>query len=353
MNILFTCAGRRNYLLADFKAAIDGGGMIMAADSSPHAPAMSEADKSFLLPRVDSADYLNQLISLCHREDVGLLFSLNDHELPLLSENRHHFQAIGTFVVVSPPEVVEMAFDKMATASFSESIGLSYTKTYEILDDVLTDLKRGEVQYPLLVKPRWGTASICIEEVIDERELILAWELGRHKVKRAGLRASTNSAEGLIIQEKAQGEEYGLDIVNDLHGKYQATFVKRKISMRAGETDKAITEHIPELMLLGKRVGEALQHIGNIDCDVFWTGKEASIIDINPRFGGGYPFSAAAGARVPEAILAWSQGKEPPVGWDNINYGVASSKCDKIVTCSSEMIQGRNVNFNFSVFSDL
>lgn len=343
MNVLFSCAGRRNYLISYFKDALKGEGLVLAADSSPYAPAMSDADKCFILPRVDSVDYLEKLLDICREEKVKLLFSLNDHELPALSENRQHFAAVGTFVVVSSPEVVEMAFDKVATAAFSESLGLPYPRTYDSLGKVLASLQSGEAQYPLFVKPRWGTASLCIEEVSDERELMLAWEYGLHKLKRLGLRASTSGTGGLIIQEKIQGIEYGLDIVNDLHGNYQATFVKRKIAMRAGETDKAITEDIPELVQFGRRVGEMLQHVGNLDCDVFWNGKEACIIDINPRFGGGYPFSAVAGALVPEAILAWSRGEAPPVGWDNLKYGVASSKCDHLVTCSSKVIQNNQL----------
>jgi carbamoyl-phosphate synthase large subunit len=46
MNILFTCAGRRNYLLKYFHEALNGRGKIYAADMSSSAPALHEADES-------------------------------------------------------------------------------------------------------------------------------------------------------------------------------------------------------------------------------------------------------------------------------------------------------------------
>ena len=124
----------------------------------------------------------------------------------------------------------------------------------------------------------------------------------------------------VIIQEKALGEEYGLDVVNDLEGNYVTTFVKHKLVMRSGETDIAETKKINELEKLGKNIGEKLKHRGNLDMDVFWDKSNPIILELNARFGGGYPASHIAGANIPKAYIAWASKQEPMEEWFKIKY---------------------------------
>src|SRR5690606_36246022 len=173
-----------------------------------------------------------------------------------------HFQKLGIQVLVSSPEVIELAFDKLETAKFAGELGIRVPVTYISLSAAKAAVSAGILRFPLFVKPRWGTASSGIECVYDEVELELAWQMGNRKLARQGLRVEKQSGEGLLIQSALPGLEYGLDIVNDLHGRYQATFVKRKLVMRAGETDQAITETRSDLEEVGRRIGEALGHIG-------------------------------------------------------------------------------------------
>jgi carbamoyl-phosphate synthase large subunit len=61
--------------------------------------------------------------------------------------------------------------------------------------------------------------------------------------------------------------------------------------------------------------------------DVFWDGEKAYILEFNPRFGGGYPFSHIAGVNLPKAIVAWLQNK--PVDVDALltpKYGIEAMK---------------------------
>ena len=135
----------------------------------------------------------------------------------------------------------------------------------------------------------------------------------------------------VIIQEKLSGEEYGLDIVNDLQGSYQSTFVKRKLKMRGGETDRATTVFSTKLEQLGQNLGQELGHIGNLDCDVMMNDSGYAVLEMNPRFGGGYPFSHYAGANLPAALIAWSNREKINREWLNIKHNIASSKCDRLV----------------------
>lgn len=339
MNLLFTSAGRRNYLLSYFRDALGGNGRILAADCCEYAACLQEADEAFVVPRVTEPGYIDYLLSRCIEHDIGMVVSLNDHELPILAEQRARFEDAGIRLLVSDPQVISLAADKLATVHFARRLGIDTPVTYSTLEAAMTGLDHGEAAFPLFIKPRWGTASLGIECVGDREELRLAWQLGLRRLPALGLSGGGGVQDQLLIQSRLTGHEYGLDIINDLDGKYRATFVKRKLAMRAGETDRAITELRPDLIELGRRIGCSLGHVGNLDCDVFADGDRLFLLEINPRFGGGYPFSASAGADVPGALLAWAAGRTAPSGWANIRDGVASSKCDRLVSVTEGRVR--------------
>lgn len=330
---MLTCAGRRNYLVRYFQDALAGKGRVYAADASPDAPAMQEADRAIVTPRVDEPAYIDFLLHLCRSNDIGMVVSLNDLELPVLAAAKARFADIGVVAVVSSPEVVDIAFDKWRTALFLESCGLHACQTHLTLADARRAIQEGRLAFPLVVKPRWGSASISVEVVRDRDELELAFRLTCQRVAQSFL-AGASAADPtrcVMIQECLAGDEYGLDVVNDLQGNTVAVFAKKKLAMRAGETDRAITVENIALQETGWTIGRHLRHVGNLDCDVFLTPAGPQVLELNPRFGGGYPFSHVAGANVPAAILAWAENRAPDPGWLKVRPGVRAAKCDRIV----------------------
>jgi carbamoyl-phosphate synthase large subunit len=333
INVLLTCAGRRNYLIDYFRKALSGRGEILAADAITSAPALQEADRAFKVPPVTHPEYIDVLLEICRGHRVRMLLSLNDLELPLLARQRERFLAVGTFPVVSSADVVDLCFDKWATREFLSRIGVSTPKTYLTFEEVKRAMEQGEIRLPLAIKPRWGTASIGIEYPESLEELEMAWRLSQLRLMRTILSgpSASDRERCLLAQERLSGSEFGLDVVNDLQGRYVGTFIRCKLSMRAGETDQAVTVFHPQLERLGRQIGEALGHIGNLDCDVFVDGGKCQVLEMNPRFGGGYPFSHSAGANLPAALLAWAEGKIPDPKWLTLKAGVASAKCDRLV----------------------
>src|SRR5580658_5119093 len=97
MNILLTCAGRRNYLVQYFKQALGKRGQVLACDSSTSAPALAEADQRFIVPPMDQDDYFDVLVSICRAQRVRLLLSVNDLELGGLARKASRFRDAGTF----------------------------------------------------------------------------------------------------------------------------------------------------------------------------------------------------------------------------------------------------------------
>src|SRR2546429_18181 len=162
-NALLTCAGRRNYLVKFFQEALRGRGQVFAADASGDAPALGQADKSFILPSINQPAYIDTLLNLCQQHRVLLLISLNDLELPILAKHSARFLEIGTIPVISSPEVIDTCFDKWGTFNFLRASDLEAPETYPSLAEAREALARDEISFPLVIKPRWGTASIGIE----------------------------------------------------------------------------------------------------------------------------------------------------------------------------------------------
>ena len=336
MNVLLTCAGRRAYLVQYFRTALEERGQVFAADATPSAAAMQVADGAFVVPTVHDPGYVDALLALCKQRRVGLLIPLNDLELPILAAARARFEALGVMVMVSATDLIDICFDKWRTVSFLAKSGVAVPRTYVSLESAQAALVRECCSYPVVLKPRWGSASIGIEFVEDEEALELSYRLLAKRLRRTILSeaSSQDYARSILIQECLEGEEYGLDVVNDLKGNYATTFVKRKLAMRAGETDRAVTVQDDSLRALGEHLGRSLGHVGNLDCDVFVTDSGPYVLELNPRFGGGYPFSHAAGANVPAALIAWADGREPKPEWLCATPGIASAKCDRLVMIS-------------------
>lgn len=332
MNILFTCAGRRTYLLKYFKENMAPGDKVVATDMQLSAPALQVADVKLQVPAVYADDYIEKSLNICKEQEIDALISLNDLELPILAEQKARFQELGVKVIVSDPETIDIAFDKYKTTQWVKSVGLNAPKTYVRLDDAKTALARGEVSFPLFMKPRWGSGSICLETIEDAEELEVYYRILMKKIKKTVLATASIGDEYILIQEKLTGNEYGLDVMNDLNGGFVAVSVKQKLAMRAGETDKAITVDLPDVREMGATIGRNLKHIGNLDVDIMQRSNgDYCVLELNPRFGGGYPFSYEAGANMPKAILKWLKGEDVDASLLQPEYGRIFSKNDYLM----------------------
>lgn len=332
MNILFTCTGRRTYLLKYFKEQLGNDGLIIGADMQISSPALSVADVSVSVPPVYDEHYVDCLLDICQQYQVDALISLNDLELPILAGVKDFFEKIGVRIIVSSPEVIDICFDKYKTSEWVKSIGLNAPKTYSKLEDVKKALSVGDVSFPLFMKPRWGSGSIGLETIMDSEELEMYYYLLQKKIRRTILATASKGDEYIIIQENLTGKEYGLDVMNDLKGNCIAVSLKEKLAMRAGETDKAITVDLPDVREIGMIIGRNLKHIGNLDVDIMQRANgDYCVLELNPRFGGGFPFSYEAGVNLPKAIIEWIKGNEIDASLLQPRCGEIYAKCDYLV----------------------
>lgn len=281
INILILSAGTRNKIVQYFKKTLGENGKVIATDMSTIAPAIYEADKYYIVPRITEPGYIDIILDICKKENISGVLSLIDPELSLLAENEDKFKNIGTTVIGSSYELCERALDKMQMFQWLRSHGYNCAKSYVDKNEFFADVKTGKANYPAFVKPVRGSASIAISKVFDNETVDLLFD----------------HSDNLMIQEYLDGQEIGADCYIDLlSGELVSVFTKKKIVMRAGETDKSVSFKDEKLFELIKKFVNESGWRGQIDIDVFEINGEYHISEVNPRFGGGYPHAYECGA---------------------------------------------------------
>ena len=307
VNVLLTSVGRRGYLVNYFKEALSGIGKVYVSNSSDISPAFNYADASVVTPIIYDEGYIEFLLDYCFKNGIKAIISLFDIDLPVLSRNKEKFEEFGIKIIVSDIETVMICNDKYKTYNFLKNNNFNVKKTYLSKSEALKDIARGIINYPLIIKPRWGMGSISVLQVDNEEELNILYNKTLKNIKDTYLKYEANEdiENSILIQEKIKGQEYGIDIINDLEGNYVNTIVKKKLAMRSGETDCAVVVENEEIEKLGAQISKLLRHVANLDVDLFIEDGKIYVLEMNARFGGGYPFSHKAGVDLPKAIINW------------------------------------------------
>jgi len=288
MNFLILAAGTRNKIVQYFKKTLDGIGTVVATDANNLGPAIYDADKYYIVPPITEPGYIDKILDICKIEQIRGVLSLIDPELSLLAANEEKFKAIGVTIIGSSYDLCEMALDKMQMYEWLKIHGYNCARSWMDKEEFYKAVDAGEVSYPVFVKPYRGSASISISKVYDKGtvDLLFAHE------------------DDLMIQEFLDGQEIGADVYIDLlSGEVVSIFTKKKIKMRAGETDKAVSFKDPELFVLIEKFVNEAGYRGQIDIDIFEINGTYYISEVNPRFGGGYPHAYESGCDHMKLIL--------------------------------------------------
>lgn len=303
-NILLTSAGRRVELAQAFKAEIAARGLsslLVSTDLNPALSAVSEfVDVAAKSPRVTDPGYVDFLLDLCNAQSIGLVVPTIDTELLLLALHREAFAAQGIEIVISDESLVSACRDKRVTARLFAQLGIESPEIYS-RDD------RAALRFPCFVKPYDGSRSIGARVVADSTSLDDAL-LANPKMMFMALVAATHT-------------EFTVDAYFDRIGQLACLVPRQRIEVRDGEISKGATRRhavydylLPKLKALkGARGCLTLQLFANLQ-----TGQFAAI-EINPRFGGGFPLSYSAGANYPGWLIdEYLLGKLVPFfdGWE-------------------------------------
>jgi len=287
VNILITSAGRRGALIKCFKDTIKKmercSGKVISVDASPLAAALYLSDKHYIISKISDPNYINILLNICRKEDIKLIIATIDIELLILSQNKEIFEKKGIRIAISDTKVIEICSNKLKTFQFFKENNIPTVETFSYCQ---VD-KIEKLNYPLFIKPCSGSASINTYKINNRKELDFF----------------INYIDNPVIQEYAEGKEFTMDILADFNGNVINVVPRERIEVRAGEINKGRTVKDEKIIENTKNIIEKLRAIGPITIQCFVKNNEIKFTEINPRFGGGYPLSFAAGANYPELLI--------------------------------------------------
>ncbi len=322
IDILFTSAGRRVELLRSFKDAYKKLGLegsIIVTDIDPLAPALKVADRSYLVPRSNSGNFIKKLIKIVKNEHADLIFPLIDPDIPILAANRNTLEFSGACVVVISKEMAKITADKWLTYQFFRSLDIPTPSTW--LD---SEERKSNLDYPVFIKPRFGSAGKKTFKVCNEKELSFFLDY----------------VPNPIIQEYLAGPEITNDVICDFEGNILAVVSRKRIEVRWGEVAKGITIYDSSIIDNCVRVAKKLKAIGPITIQCILKDGVPHFTEINARFGGGVPLGIAAGVDSPCWLLAKPAGIEakiPPLG--SYKVGLTLTRFDDSFFLSEEDIK--------------
>ena len=285
-NILITSAGRRVSLIRFFRdelKKIFPEAKVLASDANPeYSSACMVADDYFKVSRVTSPDYIQELLHLALENNVGLIIPTIDTELLVLSQNIELFRMNNISIVISDHEMVKIFRDKRLTHQFFESHGLTCAKEYEKTNYTL----------PMYLKPVDGSRSVD-NFIIKEQSQLTDYHFSNDKLMF------------LEYLDHKKHTEYTIDLYYDRNSDLKCLIPRKRIEVRDGEVNKAVTKKMKFIYNLWKKLSYVPGFRGCITLQVFINNESEALygIEINPRFGGGYPLSYLAGGNFPKWII--------------------------------------------------
>jgi len=284
--VVLTGVGKRY----DIVSAFAQHAFTIAVDPSPLAPARYAADVALAPPRIDDPGYVPFLRAVVDRYDARAVVPLTDLDIEVLA-------GAGRPAFVPDVDVARATYDKYEAHELLLRHGLPSPPTC---------LPEEEPEaYPVMVKPRRGSGARSIHPAADREQ------------KDFFVRYVD---EPVMVQRLMGGLEFSIDLLCDLDGRCLNAIPRTMIESRGGESIKGTVIADPELVELGRAVGEALPVRGPCTVQAFRDPEIGlGITDVNTRFGGAFPapmYAARPGCTYPELIVRMAAGEriEPHVG---------------------------------------
>ena len=293
MNLLFSCIGKRGYIASYFRPHLTSGDRLVGTSNTKWTPGFCACDAAYIMPNLDSAEYHEAVLNLCDQESINGILTFLDPDIVRLAEIKPQLLDQGTIPIIPDLETAQVCFDKYETFKFLKANGFQTPESFVHIEEARQSVEKGDLTFPLIVKPRSGFGSRATFVARNDAELEVFF----------------NYEPGMLIQEFIDGDAFDFDILGDLNGQPVSVVLWRKLRSTQGETEHVITCKDSTLLELGVRLGECLKHIGPMDVDLFVNDRGVFVLEMNPRFGGGYPVSQLAGADFPGLILKMLNGE--------------------------------------------
>ncbi|AQQ72065.1 Alpha-aminoadipate--LysW ligase LysX [Limihaloglobus sulfuriphilus] len=299
---MFTCVGRRVGLINLFRESALRLGIelgVYGCDAEKLSPALYACDEHQVVNSVLDETYIETLLDMIKKWDIGLIIPTIDTELPVLAEHKQRILDCGCEVLVSEPRVIKACYDKLNTYKYLSAHNVGTPMTC-LPGEALASK---DFEYPCILKPAHGSASRGIHKAYSRKDI--EFFSNRHR--------------DVIVQEYVQGKEFTCDVFVDRGGEVRCCVPRQRIETRGGEVSKS------QIVKRQDLIDEAVKAVKSLGCsfgmitvqELLADNGDIMIFDINPRFGGGVPLAIHAGADFPGWIMQ-SLGGE--LDHDKINF---------------------------------
>lgn len=316
-NILCCNVGRRGRLMIDFKEVLKGKGIVVGTDNWSVSPAIFLADKQYVVPKITDPTYIATVLDICKKENIKAITTFIDPEIEILSHNRELFIQNGVLPLCPSINSAELCFDKYKMYQHLTEKGVRTVLTYNSLELFKDGIEKGEISFPVFIKPISGSGSVGAQRVNTMEELRILFNEDKFNY---------------IIQELMTGGDCDVDVYVDcISHKPVAAFSKKKIETRIGGASKTISFKDPKLFEFIDDVCSVLELNGPCDMDFFYKDGEYYLSEINPRFGGAYLHAYGAGVNFVKLIMNNIDGIENKSEIGNYEDGVLMLMYDDVV----------------------
>ncbi len=292
-SILITSVGAKVGLLKAFRETTERfGGRIVGIDIDPYAPAGKFCHSFHTLPDTESETFMVEIEFLFQKEKIDFVIPTREQELILWTSERWGKDRDLPPVALSGQTCLRICLNKLNTHRWLNQNGFRSPASV-----LLSEAREHESvpELPFVAKDPEGSGSRGIRFVTSRHELDLV-------------------PDHWMAQSLLSGKEYTLNAYVDRKGRCRCLIPHERIEVVVGEVNRAMTIRDEGLIETGRRIAEALPSaFGPLNIQVFRADPLLNpwVIDINPRFGGGYPLAHAAGGRFTDWLVTEMGGAEP------------------------------------------
>ncbi|WP_448625501.1 ATP-grasp domain-containing protein [Geodermatophilus sp. URMC 64] len=259
------------------------GERVVAVDADPAAAGLALADVGLVVPRADSADFLDALLLAAAVHGADALMATVAEELPALTAGADRLAAAGVATWLPDLPAVDLCCDKAAFAARLRTAGVPSPATAQ------DPAGAAAVPGPWIVKPRSGRGSRGVQALDDA----------------AAVARALAADPSLIVQHRLAGREFTADALVAHDGRLLAAVPRWRDETKAGISVKGTTFESPAVVAVAAAALAAVGLTGPANVQGFVADDgTATVVEINPRFSGGLPLTLAAGADVVATYLA-------------------------------------------------
>jgi carbamoyl-phosphate synthase large subunit len=247
----------------------EAGATVVGVDADPYSYGLVYLDDSYVIPRGDDPDFVDELLAIVQEEDVDALLLSPESEALVVSRQRDRFEAEGCVPLCPSHDIVQRCVDKQQTHEHIAELGVPSPETYETIDDA---------EFPCVVKPRYGRGSAGVH-IAQNREEFAVY---------------ASNIEEPLFQEYVSGPEYTVDVLTDRDGTVLSVVPRERVGVESGKSVTGKTVADETLCAFSRQIASSWELLGPSCIQYIRSEEGPQFIEVNTRFGGGAVLSMHA-----------------------------------------------------------